>query len=311
MITSLPKGLWPVMLTPLLENNNLDLEGLRKLTDFYIASGANGLFSNCLSSEMYQLTQEERLLVIATVVDQCQERIPVVATGTFSINAKINADFIKKVYDKGVAAVIIISGIMVDIEEGEDILKLRLEETINKTGEIPLGLYECPVPYKRLVSPDMMNWLASSGRFIYHKDTSCNSLSIKLKLTATEGSNYGLYNADTPTAIESLKDGARGFSPISANFYPEFFSYLYKEFTGRGLNEEHYQFYTQLIIMDRIIHDFYPYSAKIFLRKRGLHITDKTRIPYEAMTSADMLRLNAVFDRFRYLSDHYEIELKV
>ena len=65
---SLPGGLWPVMLTPFLQNNEVDYDVLKRLTEFYIKSGANGLFANCLSSEMFQLTEAERLKVIATVV---------------------------------------------------------------------------------------------------------------------------------------------------------------------------------------------------------------------------------------------------
>ena len=37
--SKLPGGLWPVMLTPFLENNEIDYPGLKKLTDFYINTG--------------------------------------------------------------------------------------------------------------------------------------------------------------------------------------------------------------------------------------------------------------------------------
>lgn len=93
-------GLWPVMLTPFLENNQIDHKGLQMLTDFYIASGAKGLFSNCLSSEMFQLTDEERLQVIRTVVSATKSQVPVVASGTFSSDLKKNSEFIKQVFDK-------------------------------------------------------------------------------------------------------------------------------------------------------------------------------------------------------------------
>ena len=86
----LPGGLWPVMLTPFKENNEIDFDGLRILTDFYLASGAKGLFANCLSSEMFQLSEYERISLVQAVVEYVSDRVPVVATGTFSsdINAK-------------------------------------------------------------------------------------------------------------------------------------------------------------------------------------------------------------------------------
>lgn len=63
----LPEGLWPVMLTPFTEDKQVDYEGMKALTRWYIANGAAGLFSVCLSNEMELLTEEERLKIAACV----------------------------------------------------------------------------------------------------------------------------------------------------------------------------------------------------------------------------------------------------
>lgn len=304
----LPHGLWPVMLTPLKENNELDLDGLRELTDMYLNAGANGLFANCLSSEMYQLTDEERLTITRTVIKQSNGRVPVVATGTFSPDLNKNVDFIKKIYDTGAAAVISITSILASPLESDEILKKRLEEVINKTENIPLGLYECPLPYKRLINPQLMEWLAETGRFLYHKDTTCHSAAIEKKMQSIKGGVFNLYNADTPTALDSLEYGASGISPIGANFYPELYTYLIGQFWESGRTPEVNHLYSLLIIMDRIVHSFYPLSAKLFLQKRGLNITVNSRIPTEAMTKADVIRFDALFDVFQSLVKTYNIE---
>src|SRR5664279_192588 len=189
----LPGGLLPVMLTPFLENNEIDYPGLEKLTNFYIEAGASGLFANCLSSEMFQLTNEERLQLIRAVVHTAQSKAGVVATGTFSPDMETCADFIKQVFDTGVDAVIVISNQIADIDEGDDVFKERIDLLLQLTGDIPLGLYECPYPYKRLISPGLMKWLAQTGRFHYHKDTSCDLTSVQNKLEAIKGTAYALY----------------------------------------------------------------------------------------------------------------------
>ncbi|MDO1448965.1 dihydrodipicolinate synthase family protein [Rhodocytophaga aerolata] len=308
-INLLPPGLWPVMLTPLKETNELDLRGLQELTDFYLEAGANGLFTNCLSSEMYQLTAEERLTITRTVAKQSNGRVPVVSTGTFSEYMPANIDFIKRIYDTGASAVVLITGILARNDEEEDVLKSRIEEIISRTEGIPLGLYECPMPYKRLVSAELMKWLADTGRFVYHKDTSCHIGSLQKKIQATQGSSFGLYNADTPTALDSLEAGARGVSPISANFYPELFTYLLKRFQHSGRTPELNQLYSMLLVMDKLVHTFYPYSAKLFLQKRGLRIAANSRIPTESMTQADKLRFDALFDMFHTLASRHTINL--
>jgi 4-hydroxy-tetrahydrodipicolinate synthase len=54
----------PVMLTPFKENGEIDLDGLTSLTELYIQAGAKGLFANCQSSEMFYLSDEERLSIV-------------------------------------------------------------------------------------------------------------------------------------------------------------------------------------------------------------------------------------------------------
>ena len=297
------------MITPFDTNNHVDLGGLERLTNMYLEAGSNGMFANCLSSEMNQLTSEERLLVTSNVVKFCHNKVPVVATGTFSRNTNTNSDFIKKIYDTGVNAVILITSLLAEPDENEDVLKARLEDIMKQTGSIPLGVYECPIPYKRLLSPAMMQWMASSGRFVYHKDTSCNAISMQRKAEAVNDSVFGVYNADTATALDSLDSGFRGISPISGNFYPEPYSYLLKEYFANGRTEGLNRLQAFLTMMDRVTHSFYPYSAKLFLQKRGLKIETNTRIPAETLTNVDHIRLNALMDSFNAISEMYDIKL--
>ncbi len=165
----LPKGLWPVMITPFKPNNTIDIDGLERLTNMYLDAGSNGMFANCLSSEMYQLTTDERLLLTSSVVKFCDGKVPVVATGTFNRGGASNIDFIKKIYDTGINAAILITSMLVEPDENDDVLKSRLEKIMNATGNIPLGVYECPVPYKRLLSTEMLKWMASTGRLFIIK----------------------------------------------------------------------------------------------------------------------------------------------
>jgi 4-hydroxy-tetrahydrodipicolinate synthase len=302
-------GLWPVMLTPFLENNQVDYEGLRTLTDFYIRTGAQGLFSNCLSSEMFQLTNEERLQVIRTVIETVQSKVPVVASGTFGSDLKKCSEFIKQVYDTGVDAVIVITNQLVEIEQSDDVFKRNIELLLKLTGDIPLGLYECPDPYKRLLSPDLMRWMGQTGRFLYHKDTSCDPIAIKNKLQAIKGTKLSLYNANTITALTSMEDGATGISPIGANLYPELYTFLVSEFELKGNTKMLVQLNAQLDMMDAIVDQGYPFSAKFFLQQRGLPITTTCRIPFGKMTSENYLKLQALQDVFMRTAEQFGVEI--
>lgn len=217
-IKRLPGGLWPVMLTPFQDNNEIDTVSLHELVEFYVQKGSKGLFANCLSSEMFQLTDKERLLVVRTVVKEANSQTPVVASGTFSHDIPACADFIKKIYDQGPVAVIIITNQIAAIDEDDSVFKKRVEQLLKLTGNIPLGMYECPAPYKRLLSGEMMHWLAESNRFFYHKDTSCDPVAIKKKLPIVKDSSFAFFNANTTTALYSLEEGGMVFLLLALIF---------------------------------------------------------------------------------------------
>ena len=307
----LPGGLWPVMLTPFREDNGVDIEGLRSLTAFYLDTGAQGLFANCLSSEMFQLTDEERLEVARTVVSVAKPRIPVVATGTFSYDMRRAAEFIKRMYDTGVDAVIVITNQLADIEEDDDIFRRRAEQLMTLTGNIPLGLYECPDPYKRLLSPEQMRWLGQTGRFFYHKDTSCDMDAIRSKVAAVQGSPLQVFNANTPTAVESLETGAAGISPIGANFYPELYTFLVSEYGRQDGSPQLKDLNAQLNMMDAAADRFYPYSAKVFLQQRGLTISTTCRLPIRRMRAEDRKRLEDLMQVFRRTAENIDIPIGI
>ena len=307
MEKKLPGGLWPVMVTPFDRQNNVDIDGLKKLTEFYLATGANGLFANCLSSEMFQLTEEERITVTQTVVNTVKGRCPVVATGTFSPDVKANSEFIKRIHDTGVHAAVINSNQLTGPLESNDLFKSKLEKLLSITGTIPLGMYECPVPYKKLLSPQLMKWMGETERFLYHKDTSCHLDEINAKIDAISNTPLGLYNANTPTGLASLKSGAQGISPIAANFYPELFSYQLKYINSPGHGEIINRLDALLTTMDTVIHQYYPLSAKLFLKMRGLDIDENTRIPVSSLTYQDHIKFDAIMKVTQALAEEYEI----
>jgi 4-hydroxy-tetrahydrodipicolinate synthase len=305
----LPKGLWPVMLTPFNDRNGVDLPALEHLTEFYIAAGSNGLFANCLSSEMFQLTDDERLLITKKVVDFSNGRIPIIATGSFGRDMVATATFIKRIYDTGVEAVIISTSQLCDEAATEDVFKSQIETLIETTGDIPLGLYECPVPYKRLISPDLLKWTARTNRFVFHKDTSCNLEEIQKKLKAIEGTPFGFYNAHIPTAVDSILSGARGLAPISANLYPELLSYLMSTLELEGKTEKLERLNRSLIEIDPIIHNNYPYTAKLFLIERGLKMKSYCRISKAEIQYEDIKQIEKVENVFKQLSEELDIEI--
>ncbi len=289
----LPEGFIPVMLTPFTADLQVDYSCLRKLTEFYLEAGAVGLFANCLSSEMYELSDEERLNVIATVVNQVANRVPVVATGTFGGNINDMAEFSKSVYALGVDAVIILNNQFVNETESDEVFLARVHAWLDLTPGIPIGIYECPIPYKRLVSIPVLENLLATGRLCYHKDTSLQIDEVAAKIKAGGQQVFGVYDAYIEHAIESLNAGSKGLSCIQGNYFPE----LVVELCQKTERSQAIQNFMSAHM--RLMHETYPISAKYVLQKMGFPIDLATRRKVGELSSEMMKKLDALIEEYR------------
>ncbi|MBQ8639462.1 MAG: dihydrodipicolinate synthase family protein [Lachnospiraceae bacterium] len=263
-VISFPGGVWPVMLTPFLEDGQVDYEGLVHLTDWYIEKGSSGLFAVCQSSEMFHLNLEERIRVAETVVKAAAGRVPVIASGHISDSEEDQAKEINAIAKTGVDAVILITNRLAAEDEDDSIWMERLERLLERIDpEIPLGFYECPYPYKRLISMENLKRCAESGRFYFLKDTCCDADRIKERVKAVEGTNLKLYNANTTTLLETLRAGAAGFSGVMANFHPALYVHLCSH-VNEAASEELQSFLTIASLIER---QYYPVNAKYHLKE--------------------------------------------
>ncbi len=304
----LPKGFIPVMLTPFLDNGAIDFPGLRALTDLYIKAGATGLFANCLSSEMYELTDDERIAITQTVVEQAAGRVPVVATGTFDVPIAEQAAFVKRIYDIGVQAVIVITGLMVKENESDEVFIENVTQLLDQTPGIPLGFYECPVPYKRVISAEILEKLMPSGRIVYHKDTCLDAIEVKKRIEVGKAYNFGLYDAYMVNAVSSLTDGAAGLSCIQGNIYPELITWICNNYENPS-STENLKIVQQFLLdsMD-LVHTAYPTIAKYSLKKRGLPITIFTRREVEELTPELTTAMDELISKTAHL--YHQIGIK-
>jgi 4-hydroxy-tetrahydrodipicolinate synthase len=131
---------------------------------------------------------------------------------------------------------------------------------------------------------------------------------IKKKIDAIEGTPFGFYNAHIPTGVESIKYGARGLAPISANLYPELISHLLNIIDNEDKKEECHKLNLALDMMDTIIHHNYPFTAKLFLQDRGLKINTDCRVSRIKMQAHDYNKLKTIKAVFNQLSEEFNIQ---
>ena len=280
------EGLWPVMLTAFRDDGSVDDAGVDALVDFYIDGGSKGLFAVCQSSEMYRLSDDERLALAARVVARAGGRVPVVATGTFGGPVAAQAEFVRRMAGTGVDAVVVLTNQLCPQEAGEPVLLAALERLVEATDPLPLGLYECPEPCHRVTSPGFVARAAASGRFRYMKDTSRDPALFGPKAEAAAADpGFAMFNAAAASALASLRLGAAGLSPVAANVYPDLFAWL----CDNPGHEKAAWVQRRLTLLDSVVKLKYPQSAKHYLAREGLPIGPRTRVGEHSRDGYDEL----------------------
>jgi 4-hydroxy-tetrahydrodipicolinate synthase len=288
----------PVMITPFNLKAKVDYDVLQQLIDFYMAAGVKGFFANCLSSEMYSISEDERLELTSFIVKYVNGRLPIVATGSFGLTIEDKAEFTKKIYDTGIEAAIMITGHFAHVDDPDELLLKNFDKMFGLTGDIPLGTYECPAPYKRILTAEVFQKLVASNRLVYHKDTSILLENVKAKIEIATNSNMEFYDAHTPNAMYSLQMGAKGMSSISGNFYPEILVWMCNNALNPAKQEDVAWLQSELTAVDPLIHQAYPMSAKYFLQKRGLPIRTISRTYALELTPQQKQTLDEIHTRF-------------
>jgi len=298
------------MITPFNLKAKVDLEVVSLLVDFYLAAGVKGFFANCLSSEMFSITEDERLELTQHIVKYVDGRVPIVATGSFGLTIEDKAEFTKKIHGTGVDAVIMITGHFAKVEEDDDVLLRNFDKLFQLTANIPLGMYECPAPYKRIIGPEVFKKILSADRMVYHKDTSITHENVKAKLDILKetGSKLEFYDAHTPNAMFSLQQGAKGMSSISGNFYPEIMVWMTENANDPSKQDKVAWLQSELTRVDPLIHIAYPMSAKYFLQKRGLPVRTISRATAFQLTPEQRKTLDDIHDNFLSWCEHLDIK---
>ncbi len=204
-----------------------------------------------------------------------------------------------------------ITGHFANMEDDDDVLLRNFEKMFSLTGNIPLGMYECPAPYKRIISAKVFKQILNAGRIVYHKDTSIIHDHVKAKLDILkelENNTLEFYDAHSPNAMYSLQMGAKGMSSISGNFYPEILVWMCKNATDPDKQEEVKWLQSEITRVDPLIHQAYPMSAKYFLQKRGLPIRTISRTFALELTPDQKKTLDVIYADFLGWCDRLAIE---
>ena len=273
-MNKIPGGIYPVMITPFTADNQIDYDAVDRIVEFYAQGGCHGIFAVCQSSEMFWLTENEREKLAARVVKASAGRMCVVASGHISERMEDQIRELRHIAATGVNAVVMISNRLASPDESDDALIARMKTILDAIPGVTFGMYECPYPYKRMLTPKVLEAMAETGRFTFIKDTCCDAELIAERIKLLDG-RIQLFNANCATALETFESGADGFSGIMANYHPDLLVWLYENF--RAQPEKARKLSSMLSVMSLVEGCGHPAATKYHMNLVGVPMEIRSR----------------------------------
>ncbi len=301
-------GIVPVALTPFDADNRIDWDSYARLLDWYIERGVHGIFAVCQSSEMQHLTLDERRDLARFTVEHVAGRVFTVASGHISESVEDQKAELAAVAGTGVDAVVLVTNRLAAQNDPDGTLLARMKNVMTALPEdMPLGLYECPAPYRRLLTDTELKWCADSGRFAFLKDVACDLDVVKRRLTLAKGTPLLISNANAAIAWPFMQAGGHGFSGVMNNFHPDLYRWLYDK--GDSDPELAAELDTFLVLSALSEAFGYPKLAKRFHRRIGTITCDHSRaVPYDLPETH--WAIDTVLDQIKTGADRFRSRLK-
>ena len=275
------EGIWTPIPTPLTKQGKIDQETTGKLVDFHIESGIDGILPLGTSGEFALLTREERNLLVETVVDQVNGRVPVVAgvsDPAIENVLRLSADAKKAGADAVIATP---PYYFTTTDQGHyDHFK-----TISESIDIPLMIYNIPEWTHSFVTPETVQRLADENLVVGMKYTEYNFLNL-VRFLKTSQTKISIFTGSDAMAYSNLEFGGSGGILGSANVAPKIASKIFDDYKKGEMKSARESQEKLLPVLDALGVGRYPAALKEAMGLIGMPV-GPMKEPLQSLTGAE------------------------
>lgn len=209
------KGSLVALVTPFDGKDRVDYASLKRLVEFHVEQGSNGLVIAGTTGESPTLRRSEHIELIGRVLEIAGDRIPIVA-GTGSNSTFQSIELSKAVADSRLAAYMaVVPYYNKPTQEGIYRHYMSIADSIDK----PLLMYNVPGRTVADMLPETVARLATHDNIFGVKEATGDIE----RLRAIQGlveDGFMLYSGDDFTAFPFIEQGGHGVVTVSGNVAP-------------------------------------------------------------------------------------------
>ncbi len=228
-------GIITAIVTPMNEDESINLPMLRKQVQRQIESGIHAIFCFGTNGEAYILSPEEKKLVLETVIDEVAGRVPVYA-GSGAIGTKDTIELSKMAEAAGADVLSIIAPAFAQASQEEIYNHYK---SVAQAVSTPIVLYNIPARTGNSISPDTVGRLARDCKNIVGvKDSSGNFDNILQYIEQTRDiENFSVLSGNDSLILWTLLAGGAGGVAGCGNVYPKTMASIYDSFVAGDVDK--------------------------------------------------------------------------
>lgn len=228
------RGIIPPLVTPLLDNDTLDIEGLERLIEKTISGGVHGIFILGTTGEFASLSYRLRIELIKRTCLLVDRRVPVMVGITDSAFAE-SLNLAKVAADCGADAVVLAPPYY--FASGQPELLEYLKRIMIKMP-LPLFIYNMPVHTKVIFEPKTVKAAAEIPGIVGMKDSSSNLAYFKqVQYELRDRNDFTFMVGPEEFMAEFVLTGGHGGVNGGANMFPKLYVELYNASVSRNFEK--------------------------------------------------------------------------
>lgn len=236
-----PKGLYVPLVTPFNADESINFESYKKVIDYVIEGGMDGVLIGGTTGEYHMMTLEERKELIKKGCEIVAGRVPIVA-GTGMNTAKDTITFTNYAADCGAAYALVLPPYYHQTTE-EGIYEFFKE--VGENSKIGIIVYHTPGGTNVEMSPDLCRRIAELKGIVAIKETIDETHTSQTYMLTKDIPDFCVMEANEPLLLPSYAIGIDAAFSIIFNLLPremrELYDLVFKKndiAAARALNEK-------------------------------------------------------------------------
>lgn len=228
------RGIIPPAITPMIDNDTLDVEGLERLLERMIEGGVSGVFILGTTGEAQNLSYRIRKELIKHTCRVVNRRVQVMVGIT---DTSFSESLSLAVVATEHGADVLVSAPPYYHVPGQDELIQYYNHLANRLP-LPLFLYNMPANVKVMIEPRTVQRLSENPNIVGLKDSSGNGSYFQKVLHLMRGKpDFCVLAGPEEMLAESVLLGAHGGVNGGANMFPELYVSLYNAAVARDFGK--------------------------------------------------------------------------